>query len=401
MSAQQTLRLACVQNGNYALAVRELAAGGAETYGGQRYTLEAFRKLVGDQPHLVVSLTASPYREQKGNALFAGVCPPPGRSFLPGRITERWRAARVIRELEAFRPNRLLLRCNDLVGCELLRWSRRRGVETAVIIASRFDIEHPPCLRFCELANDDNVLFVANHNRVATQSMIDCGLRPEKAVMWDYPPALTPQQYQPKTLAPGSETSLLFAGTVSEEKGVTDIVKGCEIARRNGRGVGLTICGDGPARAGLQAHPGVSEGWIHLAGRIGHDEVVRRMRESQFVIVPSRHEYPEALPCVIQEALAVRTPLILSDHPIFLNYFRDGQAVRFFKAATPQSLAEVIADMSDHPADYARLSEQTAEVWQSFQIETRFHHLLERLAARWEPRRLAGERVECRSRASS
>jgi glycosyltransferase involved in cell wall biosynthesis len=107
------------------------------------------------------------------------------------------------------------------------------------------------------------------------------------------------------------------------------------------------------------------------------------MRESALVVVPSRHEYTEGLPFVIQEALALRTPVVMSDHPVFMKYFREGEGVRFFKGADPSSLANVIADTLASPQAYEKLSQRTAEAWQSFQIDTRFHHLLERLATVW------------------
>ena len=40
------------------------------------------------------------------------------------------------------------------------------------------------------------------------------------------------------------------------------------------------------------------------------------MSAHDIVIVPSRHDYPEGLPMTIYEALAMRTPLVVSDHPM-------------------------------------------------------------------------------------
>lgn len=380
------MRLACVQNGHYTEARRRLAGGGPETYRGQRYTIGAFERLVAEEPHLVVSLDAPPHHVADGAGEYLAVHSPAPSRLIPRRFTERAKARAVIRELEHFAPTHLLLRCNDVIGCELLAWAIRRGIPSAVIIAARFRADHPPCLRFCALANDPLVAFVANHNRVVTNNLLECGLSDEKALMWDYPPDPNPADHQIKTMRPGKPLELVYAGWVAKLKGVTDVVDACALLHRQGQPVRLDLFGEGPALDALRAHRGRREGWLHVPGVTAHDQVLARMRQAHAVVVPSRHAFPEALPCVIQEALALRTPVILSDHPIFREYFREGEAARFFRSGNPRSLAGVLTQLASHPELYADLSRKTAEVWNSFQIPTKFHHLLERLRREWIPR---------------
>ena len=378
------MRIASVQFGNFTLARRVLAAGGAETYNGQRYTVEAFERFVDGVPHMVVSLNAPPHREMVGDGEYLAVAPPQPHLWVPRRFKEKELAARVIPELQRFDPTHLLLRCNDIVGAQVLEWAIEHGVRTAAIIAAVFQRNHPPCMRFCQLANHPLVDFIANHNRVATASLVECGLPAAKAVMWDYPPqGLSPDRFGTKTINPAGPVNLLFAGSLIESKGITDLVRACAMARRRGRVVRVVVCGAGPKRKWVLDHAGAGEGWLESLGEVSHDEVVRRMIASDLVVVPSRHSFPEALPCVIQEALAVRTPLLLSDHPVFLQYFKEGQAARFFAASDPKSLAGVIEAVASDAAGYALLSGQTAEVWNSVQIETKFHHLLDDLRLRW------------------
>jgi hypothetical protein len=46
-------------------------------------------------------------------------------------------------------------------------------------------------------------------------------------------------------------------------------------------------------------------------------------------------------------------------------------------------MASAIQAVAREPQVYRELSLQTAQVWQSLQIQTKYHHLLERLSALW------------------
>jgi glycosyltransferase involved in cell wall biosynthesis len=379
------MRIACVQNGNFTLARRVLSAGGDETYKGQRYTVNGFLRFVKGLPHVVISLDAPPHHENSDEGEYLAVPAPAQRFWIPRRFTERARAAGIIKELARFKPTHLLLCCNDVVGCEILQWAIAHGVQSAVITASHFRRNHPPCVRFCKLASDPSVAFVANHNRAATASLLECGLHQDKAVMWDLPQFdLVPERFETKTLDPAAPLHVMVACALIPEKGVTDAVDACDLLRQRGRDVRLVICGKGPLRQRLLDHRGTKEGWLDVVGQVSHDEVLRRMQGSHLVIVPSRHSFPEAMPFVIQEALAMRTPLIVSDHPIFSQYFSDGDAMRMFAASDPAALAVAIEDLIARPQRYRELSERTAAVWASFQIDTKYHHLLETLNEKWD-----------------
>jgi glycosyltransferase involved in cell wall biosynthesis len=292
-------------------------------------------------------------------------------------------AKRIIRQLEAAGTTHLLLRCVDVIACELMSWANRRGIPTAAIIAARFDKNHPAARRFCELANDPNVLFVANHNRVATETCIECGLKPDKTIAWDLPPVTTPHDHPIRTRESGQPLQILTAGTVQEAKGIGDLFEACEFARARGVDVRLCVCGDGPLLKRMREHRGIAEGWLQCPGQVSHDQVLERMRTADVVAVPSRAQFAEGLPFVIQEALAMRVPLLLSDHPVFVRYFGNGAGVRFFGAKNPESCASVIANLRNSPEQYAEMSAQTLEVWQTLQCATKFHDLLERLRGYW------------------
>ena len=375
-------RIAVVQHGDYAQACRLISEQKPETYAGQRYTIESLDRFFGPIEHLIISLDGASGEVRQGSGRY--VCRPPRRiRGLPVRVGMHWAARNILADLNRFDPTHLLLRCTNRIGCDVLAWANRRRIPTAVITAMRFDSQSSDCRRFCALANDDNVELVANHLRVATASMSACGLRQGKAVAYDFPARVHPENYAAKSAPAGRTVILLFAGVVSEPKGALDVLRAGERLRDAGRQIKLTFLGDGPARPQILSHAGISNGWIVSPGRVSNQDVTEQMRQADIVIVPSRPEFPEAMPLVIAEGLAVRTPLVLSDHPIFVEYFTDGQGVRFFPAGNWAALAEVIAALLDRPAEYEALSRASADAWNSFQVDTKFHHLLERITGLW------------------
>lgn len=80
------------------------------------------------------------------------------------------------------------------------------------------------------------------------------------------------------------------------------------------------------------------------------------MRESDIVVVPSRHDYPEGLPNTLCEGLASRTPVVISDHPAFASRLTDRRDCLIFAAGNAAALAGRIAELADDQALYAALS---------------------------------------------
>ncbi|HWB00501.1 MAG TPA: glycosyltransferase family 4 protein [Pirellulales bacterium] len=383
-SLGRKMRIACVQGGDYWSTKRRLQANGAEYYSGQRYTVDAYERFARGYARLIVSLDAPYYAHQQGRARYRGVPRPLDTRAVPRRVSEWLRAQQIIRELERFRATHLIVRCNDLVGCELLKWAARRRIPTAGILASRFGREHRQSQRFCELANSPNVLLMANHNRVATESMVEAGMHPQKAIAWDYPPAVHPADHAPKQLPTSGPIKVLFAGRVCDDKGIPELIDACARLRPQNKSFELTICGDGPMLPELRNHPAVSAGWLTLTGLMQNAHIHKCMRESVITVVPSRHEFAEGLPLVIYESLAVRTPLVISDHPIFTRYFQNDFGVRFFESPDPANLATALASLASDPTAYARLSAETEAVWQSLACPTTFDDILQRLRKAWD-----------------
>ncbi len=373
-------RIACVQYGDYITALNALRTQQAETYQGQFYTVNAYEGFVADRANLLISLAAHESVTERGRGTICTMARPAAR-FLPGRVRDGWLWRRMRSRLDAFKPTHLLVRVNDRLGVRLLQYANARRLPTACIIASTF-APTPVNLAFCRLASADHVAFVANHLRVARQSLIDCGLPADKALAYDYPVVIHPNDHAPKQLATQGPFSLVYAGVLSVDKGVRDLLQAFVQLRQGGLDMSLTVCGDGDLRSELEAaarqHPS-----LHLRGRVAHDEVVRLMRAADLVVVPSRSTFAEGLPLTLLESLAVRTPVMASNHPVFRRYFTDGQGLAMFAEADPAALAARVRSVLADPVRYASMSEASASAWASVQEPLLFHDLLQRLEAQW------------------
>src|SRR5262249_11037019 len=171
-------------------------------------------------------------------------------------------------------------------------YAARRRVNTLVVLASFFEhkgwfhrLVIPPMVR---LLNRPTVRLVGNHRWPATQSLLDCGLDPAKAVAWDWPAPRRPPDYPAKRLLNGHEREIVFAGMVTATKGVPELVEAVGRLRRGGTPVRLTLLGEGDALRELRAQ---APDGVELAGRVGNDEVFARMRAADLVCVPSRPQY--------------------------------------------------------------------------------------------------------------
>jgi glycosyltransferase involved in cell wall biosynthesis len=92
---------------------------------------------------------------------------------------------------------------------------------------------------------------------------------------------------------------VLYAGRITEEKGVQDAVAACRIA-----GLPLVIAGDGPQEAEIRAMGGD----VELVGRVGAARLRELRGQAAVAVVPSRYE--EILPLAALEAMAAGLPVV-------------------------------------------------------------------------------------------
>lgn len=376
-------RIAVVQHGDVREARRLRAAGEPEPYYGMHYSQGFLDGWMSGRPHLVISLNAPPFREIQGEGILIGLPEPTALPREPGTVRQlRW-AYQIARELRRFRPTHLLLRTGSLLAATLLRVALRQRWRTLAMFAGFFPNQRRYdrfiTSQIVRSLNHPLVFAAGNHRQPATDSMIEAGLLPWKGIAWDYPLARDPVDFPYRQLSPGP-IEIVYAGAMSHAKGVADLIDAS--IQLKSVDVRLTLCGAGPDLAEFEKRAAILGDSVRFLGRVGNDEVFRRMASATFVCVPTRHEFPEGFPLTLTEALTAHTPILASDHPVFTRVLKDGEGLRYFPEGNVAALASLISQLIAEPASYELLSRRTTEAFDKLQCPIRFHEIVEA----WLPR---------------
>lgn len=351
------MRIAFVQHGDYSDAYRRLRDGGAETYYGQRYSVDFVASLTrgADLVGTFALAAAEPHRIELDHGLFSAGAPmAQGRADLDA----------LFETLSAWNPSHVVLR-SPLSS--VIEWCLERRVAVLPLFADSFfargvrdRVRH---WRLRRLLNRREIQIVGNHALPSSRSLADIGVAPEKIVPWDWPQTFRPEHF-PVKRRPGRPLSIAYVGAVSVDKGAHDAVRAASILKQRGRDVRLLVAGDGEidAAAAAAAECDVAEE-VEFLGRIEHLDVIRMLAHADVSIVPSRHAYAEGMPKSLTEALATRTPVVVSDHPVFVQSVAGSPAARICRQSDAASYADAIAAVAETGRDYEAASEATAALW--------------------------------------
>jgi glycosyltransferase involved in cell wall biosynthesis len=282
-----------------------------------------------------------------------------------------------------FRPTHLVLR---IPSCSILKWSIKNKVKTITLLADSFcsrDLKSRfKNFRLARLLNHPIVEWVGNHHVNSCRSLQKLGVYSNKIVPWDWPcNAMTPLDFLAKEIDHSRQAySFFYVGSVSESKGVGDLIDAVALLRKQGIDACLNIAGRGPNLAFFE-NQAVSLGIrdsINFLGFVPNDKVIYMMRDADIVFVPSRHIYPEGLPLTIYEALCSRTPLIASDHPMFLSNIEDGYSALIFPEKRPQELAKCVLKLLSDPKLYYHISENAYMAWKQLQIPVKWADFIDK-----------------------
>lgn len=104
-------------------------------------------------------------------------------------------------------------------------------------------------------------------------------------------------------------------------------------------------------------------GELDFRGIIGNDDVLAMFREADIVAVPSRTAYPEGFPLTMFEALASRSPIVGTDHPMFRPVLTNGSNCCAFPSGDVEGFAGALRRvLGSTPLD-RQLSESALETW--------------------------------------
>jgi glycosyltransferase involved in cell wall biosynthesis len=382
--ASQNLRLMVIQFGDYREALLSREACRPETYRAQYYSMACFDKVWSRGQGLVVCLDTEPYDQIWQNIRLVG-----GR-FIPAGggwqyFQKVWASCNnLILLANEFAPSHLIIRTPDWPMLFVGAWALRQGIPLLPLLADYFyaaplktRLKNFPLIK---LLNQPAVPVVANHNYPACNSMALAGVQKNKIVPYDWPPINTPRSTEPKELFPDTKPfRLCYAGQVSTQKGVGDLLQALACLVKAGLDIELDIFGTGPEKEAFEAMAQTLTVTprVRFHGLSPNVAVLDAMRKAQLVVVPSRHAYPEGIPCVIYESLEVRTPVIISDHPSFLPKLREGDGCLIFQAGNVSHLAARLRECLTDPGLYAKLSQTAVSAWDNIQCPVTFGQLID------------------------
>jgi len=165
-----------------------------------------------------------------------------------------------------------------------------------------------------------------------------------------FPEALAARQSPPEA----EELVLGFVGFVRDWHGLDAVVRAIAEHRGPQRLV-LTVVGEGPARAGLEA---LAES-LGLAGRVRFTGLVEReaipRHVAAFDIALQPAAVPYASPLKVFEYMAAGRAIVAPDQPNIREVLRDGETALLFDPADPGSLWRAVERLVRDPTLRARL----------------------------------------------
>jgi glycosyltransferase involved in cell wall biosynthesis len=366
-----TPTLVIVQFGDYGAAEKRLALGGYEDFYAQRYTVDYVINLARSRFDVVTIFLG---KDAPLERLPSGVSSL-GIELYP--TDRRPQVHRLLDTLAAHHPTHIIL---ALPLAPAIWWAVRRDVRILPLLADSFaatDLKSQ--VRNFLLAaalNHPSVPWVMNHGMNAAKDLVRIGVPKQKVLAFDWPAVVRAEDYAPKS-APHNPDSvrLFYAGQLLDLKGLRDCIAAVRLL---GPHHSLTIVGRGdhtPFEA-FARDLGVDDR-VRFMGTVPHPEVLRLMHEHDVVIVPSRHQYPEGLPMTIYEGLCSRTPVVVSDHPMFNKKIVHRESGMVFRAGDPAGLATAIKTLVTDRELYERLSLKAETVCHGFFSAPKWNEILD------------------------
>lgn len=370
------MRLLIIQyGGEYREAYYRLANGGEEIYGFQKYSVDYVANLTEKLEEVtIISICSNAnydeFLKPKLRAIGLGLKQDYDKNKIR-KYTEKY-----IKELK---PDRMILR---FPSQEILSLAIKYKIPTlasfADYIANKTIKQKIRNFFLANLLNNPNIQWISNHGVYASETLKNIGVKPEKIIPRDWPSFTTPKEFSPKDKSFNNELiTVFYCGTISENKGVKEIINAISLLNKEGLNIQAKIAGNGEIEkySAMAKKLGIEEQIVFL-GLISHNKVIPLMRDSDLVIVPSRIEYAEGFPKVINEALVSRTPLIVSNHPVFMSKLKNEQNAMIFRSGDYVALCEGIKKVINNEKLYYKLSTNSYETWLSLQIPCKFHDLI-------------------------
>ncbi len=335
------------QFGNFAEAFERLKSGGEETYRDQRRSVDHAAGLAEQHNVTVVALRTEPHDVRLADRL---------RSIGLADYSQSRRALGAL--LDDIRP--------DVVICRtphrgMLGELKRRGIRTFPCLADNVSNDgvrqRISAFRLSMVMRGKHISCVSNHSLRASQSLERVlGIPADRIVPRDWSPMQAHGDIKTGVRNPARPTAF-YAGAVIETKGVGDVLKAIGLLRDRGVSLSVTFAGAGDLALWKSKAEALGIGELaHFAGMLPNQQVRAGMRDCDLVLVPSHHEYAEGLPNTLIEGLASRSPVVVSDHPVFADRLVHERDCLMFPAQNAEALATCIGGLCKDAGLYEALS---------------------------------------------
>jgi glycosyltransferase involved in cell wall biosynthesis len=289
-------------------------------------------------------------------------------SQFPFSRLERWRLAAINAKNGALlsalcrRQGVALVHCHHLnVDAWYGRYlKRRRGLPFVVTLRGgelEWTADRPHRRAFVVQTLRDTTHVTALSHELIERA---CALVPEVAGKSTViPNPVWPERLQ-ATLQEGAEVSapgryVLFAGRLEPAKDVACLIDAYHavVAQNASYPFDLVLVGPGSLATTLRAQGRAGPGGkrIRLLGACSWPESLRWIRQAAALVLPSLSS--EGCPNVVLEAMALGTPVIVSNCPSLSELVADGRAGAVFPAGDARALAATLVSLEASPAAHA------------------------------------------------
>ncbi|NEP17544.1 MAG: glycosyltransferase [Leptolyngbya sp. SIO4C1] len=280
-------------------------------------------------------------------------------------------SATVVRLIADFCPTHLVLQVPDRT---VFSWAARNQIPTlALFTESEFAaaLQRRDAGRLISALSQPAVSYVGAQGRKFAKALEQAGISPQKIIPWNWPHNLDigiePNALRQLDLA-SRPLQLLYKGPLISAKGVGDLIIAIAQLRARGIQARLTLIGQGELdRFRQQALQLQLEDRIDFCETIAEPELAQLLEQSDILVMPTRHEYPEADLSLVAQGLYAHIPIVASDHSAFVSKLLHGTNALIFPAGNARALAHRIERLVSQPQLYEQLSEplQTAEIDES------------------------------------
>ena len=166
--------------------------------------------------------------------------------------------------------------------------------------------------------------------------------------------------YEPITVSRTGQLMITSVGQLKEKKGFCYLLEACRILKSEGYEFKCQIIGEGSLREALEAQiRDLSlEEVVSLRGALPHEDVIREYQHSTLFVLPAVTAADgdrDGIPNVILEAMAMRLPVVSTNHSGIPEAIEDGWSGLLVPPADPDALVEAIARLLKDPQFRRRL----------------------------------------------